>query len=275
MTSPFRTLLHATAVVLLPLSLLPAQDPQKHEPPPEEPAIEPRALEIITRASEFLSGAKQFAVTAEVSQDLVGEKGSKLQMCKQVELKVRRPDRLQVHISTTVPKRTFWYDGKTISLLDHQKNYYGVSPAPGKIDGMVDQVEKDLGVVFPLDDLVRAKPLAGPASKAGSGVYLGVDKVLGRPCHHVAFSHEAIDWQAWVEDGPKPLLRKLVITFKLDEGSPQYTALLTHWDLGTKLPDFVFKFEPPDGAQKIEFLPAKPEPAEPATDAGAAKKPAN
>ena len=57
-----------------------------------------------------------------------------------------------------------------------------------------------------------------------------------------------------MEDGPKPLLRKVVITLKFEEGSPQITAFITNWDTGTKLPDFVFEFEPPKGAEAIKFL---------------------
>ena len=216
--------------------------------------LDPQALVILNRAADFLAKAPQYSATVEVSHDVVFGKGSKLQYTKQLDIKLRRPDRLQISISTTTPKRSFWYDGKNVTLLDHKANFYATSPAPDKIDSMVGHVEKALGMVFPLDDLVLSKPLSEPASKAQTSDYLGKEKILGKTCHHVAFGHPAIDWQAWVEDGPKPLLRKVVITLKLDEGSPQITAFITNWDLGTKLPDFVFEFEPPAGAEAIKFL---------------------
>jgi hypothetical protein len=226
----------------------------------EQNKLDPQALVILNRAADYLAKTKQYSATVEVSHDAVFGKGSKLQYTKQLEIKLRRPDRLQIEISTTTPKRSFWYDGKSVTLLDHKENFYATSPAPNKIDDMVDHVEKALGMVFPLDDLVLSKPLSEPASKAKNSIYLGKEKILGKVCHHVAFGHEAIDWQAWVEDGPKPLLRKVVITLKLDEGSPQITAFITNWDLATKLPDYVFEFEVPKGAEAIKFLASSDEP---------------
>ncbi|WP_050028427.1 DUF2092 domain-containing protein [Verrucomicrobium sp. BvORR034] len=246
-----------TCGLLLLSGTVPGLWSQEAPPSAAKPAAspDPRALAIISRASDYLAGTKQFSTSIDLSQDLVNDKGSKVQFTKQVDVKLRRPNRLQVDISTTIPKRSFWYDGKSVTLLDHRENFYGTSPAPDQIDAMIDQLEESLGVVFPLDDLLLTKPLVTPAAAAKSASYLGKERILGKTCHHVAFQHDAIDWQAWVEDGPKPLLRKVIINFKLDDGSPQITALLTNWDLGTKLPDFVFAFDPPVGAKKINFLP--------------------
>ena len=83
---------------------------------------------------------------------------------------------------------------------------------------------------------------------------------MGVMCHHVGFrrrcgqGREAIDWQAWVEDGAVPLVRKAVIDFKTEPGSPKWLVLLSKWDLETPLPDFVFQFDPPLGASEIEFV---------------------
>ncbi len=83
--------------------------------------------------------------------------------------------------------------------------------------------------------------------------------VLGVPCEHLAFTQTNIDWQIWIEDGAKPVPRKFLITYKDEPGSPQFTALFSNWDFETKLPDFVFKFEPPAGASKIKVKEIKNE----------------
>lgn len=248
------------AAALLAIAVLTGPVSAQEKEPPAAPAAEAAssaARAIMERASVFLAEAKQISFKAETTQELMADNGMKVQMAKEVEVRLRRPDRLKVLFSTQTPSRSIWYDGSQITLLDHRRNLYASSPAPDKIDAMVHDVEKNLGVVFPLDDLTLTKPFMGPAASAKSSLYLGLDKVMGRTCHHVAFQHEAIDWQAWVEDGPKPLLRKLVITYKLDEGSPQYVAHFPEWDLGTKLPDYLFTFEAPPGAMPIKMLPAK------------------
>ena len=79
----------------------------------------------------------------------------------------------------------------------------------------------------------------------------GVD---GVPCHHLAFSQESIDWQIWIEDGPQPVPRKLVITYKTEPGSPQYVARLSNWDFEPRFSKQYFEFEVPADAGEIEFL---------------------
>jgi hypothetical protein len=63
-----------------------------------------------------------------------------------------------------------------------------------------------------------------------------------------------VDWQIWIEDGDKPLPRKLILTSKQVKGEPQFTVVIRNWDLTPKLTDQEFSFTPPKGAKKIEFL---------------------
>ena len=94
-------------------------------------------------------------------------------------------------------------------------------------------------------------------SKITSGIYLGPVTVLGVPCEHLAFSLGKVDWQIWIEQGARPVPRKIVITYKDEEGTPEYTAILSNWDFQTKLSDFLFNFEPPTGATKITVAEIK------------------
>jgi hypothetical protein len=95
--------------------------------------------------------------------------------------------------------------------------------------------------------------------KIVSGRDIGPVTVLGIPCEHLAFSLGTVDWQIWIEDGAKPVPRKIVITYKDEEGTPEYTAIFSNWDFQTKLPDFLFTFEPPAGASKIDVAEIKAE----------------
>jgi hypothetical protein len=71
----------------------------------------------------------------------------------------------------------------------------------------------------------------------------------------------------WIEAGGRPLLRKVVLTHKQLPGSPQWTAYLSDWNFAPQLSDSLFVFTPPQGAQKIKFIPVqaaqapKPKPA--------------
>ena len=82
---------------------------------------------------------------------------------------------------------------------------------------------------------------------------------MGVPCEHLAFTQGNIDWQLWIEDGPRPVPRKFVITYKDEPDSPQFTAVFSNWDFTTELPDFLFTFEPPTGASRIKVSEMKAE----------------
>ena len=77
--------------------------------------------------------------------------------------------------------------------------------------------------------------------------------VEGIPSHHFLFRGDHLDWQIWIEDGERPLPRKIVVTYKELEGSPQHSIVLTDWNLEAELDDELFVAEVPEGAVKAEF----------------------
>ncbi|MCF6310810.1 MAG: DUF2092 domain-containing protein, partial [Verrucomicrobiales bacterium] len=70
---------------------------------------------------------------------------------------------------------------------------------------------------------------------------------------------EAVDWQAWVKDGAEPTIKKIVLTFKEEQGRPQFIALFRDWDTATVLPAYVFSLDSSNGLLKIEVLPNEKE----------------
>ncbi|NOX99496.1 MAG: DUF2092 domain-containing protein [Verrucomicrobia bacterium] len=253
--SKFLPLLTLVGLASLPSFAL-AEDKAKAE---EAPAVDPMAVKILKRASDHLSAAKQFSVSAEIWQDLEDENGTMLQFSKLADVKVRRPDGIRIDIKTDKPKRSFYYDGKSVSVVDHQKGYYGNVAAPATIEETLDKLDEKFGITMPLEDLLIARPFGGAATKAKAGQYLGKEPVLGVLCHHVAFQGESVDWQAWVNEGPVPTIRKVVITFKQEQGRPQFIALFSDWDTTSNLPAYVFTFDPSAGVLKIEVLPNEEE----------------
>ena len=108
---------------------------------------------------------------------------------------------------------------------------------------------------MPAADIVYQDPYAGVIGSVDYGYVVGRASVDGVDCHHLAFAQETIDWQVWIQAGPKPLLRKLVITYKTEEGWPQYAARFSEWDLAPRISKHYFEFEPPAGADRVDFLP--------------------
>ena len=92
------------------------------------------------------------------------------------------------------------------------------------------------------------------------GVYLGLHDVGGVPCHHLSFEQATIDWQLWIDAGPEPLPRKLVIAYKTEDEVPQYAVTIHKWNLTANVPDQAFRFDPPQGAARVDVTALAPAP---------------
>jgi len=245
-------LLLLTAGALLNLAAAPAPG-QEVKPS----VIDPHADALMKRMGDYLAQARFFSVKAEVWQDVQLTSGLRAQAGRIIDLQVRRPNRYHAEVHSTRRSRGLFYDGKTITLVNRIKNFYGSVAAPPSLDKALDAASEEFGITLPLEDLVVSDPYHSAMQKVVSGTDLGPVTVLGTPCEHLAFSLGLVDWQVWIEDGPTPVPRKIVITYQDEEGSPEFTAILSDWDFLTTLPDFVFNFEPPRGATKIEVAELK------------------
>jgi hypothetical protein len=161
-----------------------------------------------------------------------------------------------------------------VTVLDKEHNVYATIEAPATIDATFDRLEDEYGVVLPLADLLYADPYAVLMAGVTYGRYLGLHQAAGVTCHHLAFSQDTIEWQIWIDAGEKPLPRKLVISYVDEPGEPQYSAVIRRWNLDSAVPDGLFTFEAPEGAQKVDAQAlarnggAEPAPAEPAPKGG-------
>jgi len=223
--------------------------------PCDASAIEPDADRIMRAMGAYLQSAKEFSFHADISYDGALSTGEKVKYGGVTDISVRRPNRLLVTSDGDEFSRKVFYDGKTITLFDVRKNLYAITKVPGKLDGAIDLVFEKFGLVVPVADFVYADPYAVFTENADYGSVIGEHGCGEKRCHHLLFTQELIDWQIWIETGPRPLPRRLVITYKEEPDSPQYEAWLSRWDFQPRISEQAFTFYPPDGANEIEFLP--------------------
>jgi hypothetical protein len=105
-------------------------------------------------------------------------------------------------------------------------------------------------------------PIAGfllkdPYARMLEGVTTAFDAraatVDGVTCTHIAFSEDEADWQVWIENGPKPLPRRIAVIYKKFPGTPRIVAALSQWNLTPVIPPGEFTFVPPSGATKVDW----------------------
>jgi hypothetical protein len=236
-------------------ALFAVQSPGAEAPPGN--TIEPRADEMLQRMSDCLAKAKFFSVKAEIWQDVDLSSGQRVQAGRNIDLQVRRPNRLHADVHSTRRNRELVYDGHAITLFNRKDNLYGTIPVSGPLDQAMDTASERFGIPMPLEDFLCSDPRHDLLRNVVSGRDIGPVTVMGVPCEHLVFSADHVDWQVWIQDGPRPVPRKFVITYKDEPNDPQYTAVFSNWDFNTELPDFVFNFEPPPGAAKIPVMEMK------------------
>jgi hypothetical protein len=217
------------------------------------PAVDPIADQILRQSCQFLAESRSMTVHAEVWKDEVLFSGHKIQVTRSVDLIFRRPDRFHLDARAHHKGRSIWYDGKTVTVLDRQKNLYGVADAPGTIDQALDTLAEKFGITVQLEDLAVADPYASAMKNVTAGGYFGDEQVLGVECRHIGFATERIDWQLWVAEGPQPLPQKLVITYKTEDQSPQYTAIFSKWNF-ERASDLAFQFIPPPDSANVPLV---------------------
>jgi hypothetical protein len=232
-------------------------------------AVDPK--QVLQQMCDFLKKQAQFAFKAEVTDDRVYAGGRKLQFGQEIAASFRRPDKLRLDGEGDVESKLLIFDGKTLTLLDKDRNHYGTLEIAGDLDTLLDRAGQEYGLHVGLAEL-GSNRLAEHATKGlTNALYVGDSKVRGVKCHHLAFDKKNIHYQLWIEAGDKPMPRKVVVTQKELPGAPQWTAYLSDWNLAPQLADNLFAFAPPEKAQKIRFMPVKKAEA-PAPEKGKAKK---
>jgi hypothetical protein len=125
------------------------------------------------------------------------------------------------------------------------------------IDGALDQAYQDYGLRVGLAELGGVKLCDRAFKDMAHALYAGRHAVRGVSCHHLAFDRKDRHYQVWIEVGDQPVLRKIVVTQKKLPASPQWTAYFSDWNFSPTFADNLFTFVPPEGAQKIKFMPVQ------------------
>jgi hypothetical protein len=242
-----------TAAILLALFALVSIAPPAYSA--EKSAVEPRVEELLKATADYLKKAKEFTVHAEITVDDALPTGQNIQYAASWDAALKRPNRLRTVYRGDLRNSSTWYDGKTFTMLNSDRNLYASWKAPSSTDGLIDKLKEKLGVNIPLSSFFYNDPYKVWSEGIQSAVYAGLHLVGGTPCHHLLLSQENMDAQIWIEEGAQLVVRKVVLTFKNVPGDPQFTAVFSDWDFSPRLPEILFSFVPPAGADKIEFIP--------------------
>ena len=224
--------------------------------PPEidKVTVEPTAEQILLVATNYLKQKQQFSFKAEITEDVVFEDNQLIQTNHTMSYFAKRPNKLKFKIEGDVRDREWFYDGNTIAAYDRRNGFYSQESFPPTLDQALLKAEKELNLRLSIAGIARTDFYSVIMNEVNKASVVGMSKVGEVPCYQLLLEREWANVQFWIQAGETPLFRKIVVTYKQDAGSPQWSAVLNHWDTVTELPDRLFKFAPPEGAVKIKFL---------------------
>lgn len=229
------------------------EEPVQIWPLPEE------VDELLQSMSDRLVKAKTFVIEADLLIDEVLDSGLLIQRAATLKLQVQRPNGLRAIMTSDTKERTMWYDGKTMTIADVDDDVHVTVGVPDRIGPALDYFMEHYGVSIALSDFFYDDPYEALTADVVRAHYVGMSQVNSIPCHHLVFFQENIDWQLWIEDGERPIPRKLVIVYKNDPGAPHYTAILKEVKLQDPVPHETFKAVIPESSLRIDLLDLAPD----------------
>jgi len=219
-----------------------------------EPTLDPAALATLGRMADYLVSLPAMRLESEVEYDAVQADGQRIEFGSTREIALRRPNRIRADATDrNGARRSLYYDGRQVVLLDEVHDTYATAAQSGEIDVVLDYVEAQLGLPIPLGELLSAKLAAQITEGLVFAGVVGEETIDGVRCDHLALRKEDRGIQIWVEQGAKPLPRRVAITYEHEPGQPQFRARLAKWDVAPRIQDSLFAFEPPAGAERIAF----------------------
>jgi hypothetical protein len=216
--------------------------------------LDPEATQILRQMTDYLGSLQRFSLHTQNTLEEVFDSGQKIQYDFATSVVIQRPNKAYAERRFDLVSEVVIYDGKTLTAYNADSNYYAVIAAPDNLDDMLHFARDALDIVPPSADLIFSNSFELLTADVTSGVVVGKSMIGGVKCDHLAFSGPIVDWQVWIADEGKRLPHKYVITTKDDPARPQYMILMSDWNVAPSVIDGLFKFTPPPGAKKTEFL---------------------
>ena len=218
--------------------------------------VNPAAVEALKKMSQYLMSLNTLQINSEASIDMVTADGQRIQFDGTSEYKVKRPGFL-IHFVSDAKSRDFYYDGRQFTMYSPNLGYYATVDAPPTNREVLDKIYDKYGIRLPLEDLFRWNDLGSDRAKNfKSAMVLGPVTFDGVKTTHYAFREADVDWEIWIQDGDKPLPRKLAIVDRTDAAHPTYTTRLS-WTVNPTFNDSDFTFTPGADAKKIQLATFK------------------
>jgi hypothetical protein len=241
-----------------------AQQPQPpaEPPPPDHPAIETAALDMLKATSQRLATAKSLSFTAVTTYESPARNGQPLYYATLSDVAVQRPNKLRVITPGDGPASEFYYDGKIIMAYAPAADLVAVADAPPTIDAAMRLAFDKAAIYFPFAEVIVSDPYKNLSEGLTSAYVVGQSHVIGGVVTDmVAIANENVQAEIWIgiDDG---LPRMICAIYPKDPTQSRYEIEFSNWHLNGKVKDADFTSARAVKAPRMDF--ARPDGAQPA-----------
>jgi hypothetical protein len=217
--------------------------------------IDTVAVSILDKMSAMIGELSSCSVNIRSNYDVSSKELGLIKHSDEQQLFLHGPSQLLLKSDGDQGSRDFYFDGKTLTYYSMDKNQYGQIDAPANVVEMIDTVNKMYGIEFPAADFFYPSFVDDILADSKTLVYLGLTKVDGKDCYHLAGTTNDKTYQFWIADDAFTLPVKMVVIYTNKEMRPQYEATLSDWQVNPSLPDALFTFTVPHRARKVKLMP--------------------
>lgn len=237
----------------------PASGAAEERPAGQVPAQDPAARALVLGMAEYLARAPGMQVTVRSGYDAIQADGQRIEFLEQRRIVLARPDKFRVDVERGDGERGgFVFDGRSITVFNKTDNVYARVEKQGTVDQALVYVVRDLRATLPLARMFTTGFPADMERLATSVTLVEECDQCDVPTSHVAVRTAEVDVQFWIAKGPRPLPRRVVITYRNAPGQPQFRAEFHDWKVPATADPGVFAFVPPAGAERIMYLAPRP-----------------
>jgi hypothetical protein len=212
------------------------------------------AAALLKTMAEYLSGLKAFSFNSQNTFEVVQASGQKIEFGESRVVSVARPDRLRAEeVSSDGNRDLALFDGKLVTVMSADSGVYAQVAQPPSVDDALVYFVRDLKMRMPLALMLSSQLKNALPAMVKEVDYVEQSEVAGKAVHHIAGRTDAVDFQFWIADPPQAVPLRVVITYRLLQGMPQYRADLSNWNTSATFGATTFQFSPPANARKVPF----------------------
>src|SRR5450432_2836959 len=215
--------------------------------------IDTIAVAILDRMSAMIGSLSSCHFTVKSNYDIRSQHLGLVKHGEEEQLYMQGPNKLLIRSQGDRGERSIYYNGETLTYYSMENNQFATIPLSVSIVEMIDTVNKLYGIEFPASDFFYPTFVDDLLSESKNLIYLGMTKVDGKDCFHIAGTAADKTFQFWISDDALTLPLKMVIVYTNRDTNPQYEAVLSDWQINPVLPAALFEFMAPPKARKIKM----------------------